>query len=160
MPTGLANTLSHPEFVDLIRFLSELGKPGPYANNTAPVARRWQVAAPVEKDSAPSSAGLKWAPAYSQVSGLLAADALAKTPALARCEVEVTSPGKVQLQLNSVKGLKLWIDNDSKPLKPAQVLDLQKGTHAFTFLIDDKRHEGLRAQFDEVSESPARFQIK
>ena len=54
----------------LIRFLSELGKPGPYANNSASVARRWQVATPVQPDVAPAIAtGLKWTPAYSHVSG-------------------------------------------------------------------------------------------
>lgn len=160
MPTGLANSLTHAEFVDLIRFLSELGKPGPYANNTAPVARRWQVVAAVQPDVAPSSAGLKWAPAYSQVSGLLAPDALVKTPALARCEVDVTTAGRLQLQLNSAKGLKLWVDNDTMPTKTAQVLRLTQGTHTFTFLVDSQRHEGLRAQFNEVSEAPAQFHIK
>ncbi|MGZ4962834.1 MAG: PVC-type heme-binding CxxCH protein [Limisphaerales bacterium] len=161
MPSGLASTLTHAEFIDLIRFLSELGKPGPYANNSASVARRWQVVAPVYKNVVPTSeAGLKWIPAYSHVSGVLPVDELAKTPALARCEVEVTSPGKVQLQVNSTKGLQLWVDNESKPLNTATILDLQKGTHAFTFFIDGQRHEGLRAQFDEVSESSARFHIK
>jgi putative heme-binding domain-containing protein len=161
MPSGLANTMTHDEFIDLIRFLSELGKPGPYANNTAPVARRWQVAAPVQPDVAPTSAsGLKWTPAFSRVSGVLPVDEISKKPALARCEVEVTSPGKVQLQLNSVEGLRLWIDNESKPVTAATILDLKKGTHSFTFFVDEQRHEGLRAQFDEVSDSSARFQIK
>jgi putative heme-binding domain-containing protein len=161
MPSGLANTLTHGEFIDLIRFLSELGKPGTYANNTAPVARRWQIAAPVQPDLTPANAnGLKWIPAYSQVSGLLPLNELSKIPALARCEVEVISPGKVQLQLNSVEGLKLWIDNQTQPVDAATVLDLAKGTHAFTFLIDGHRREGLRAQFDETAESPARFHIQ
>jgi putative heme-binding domain-containing protein len=161
MPAGLANTLTHAEFIDLIRFLSELGKPGPYANNTAPVARRWQVAAPVEGDVAPGSAkGLRWAPAFAHVSGVLPVDEIKTTPALARCEVEVTNPGKVKLQLNSVADLKLWIDNESKPVSASTVLDLPKGTHAFTFLVGSTRREGLRAQFEEVSESSARFQIK
>ena len=36
MPKGLANLMTHAEFVDLVRFLSELGKPGPYAIRTTP----------------------------------------------------------------------------------------------------------------------------
>ena len=32
MPKGLANLMTRAEFVDLVRFLSELGKPGPYAD--------------------------------------------------------------------------------------------------------------------------------
>ena len=31
MPKGLANLMTRAEFLDLVRFLSELGKPGPYA---------------------------------------------------------------------------------------------------------------------------------
>ena len=32
MPVGLADTLTRGELVDLVRFLSELGKVGPYAD--------------------------------------------------------------------------------------------------------------------------------
>jgi hypothetical protein len=59
-----------------------------------------------------------------------------------------------------VTGLKLWIDNQNKPVSPSTILELPKGTHAFTFLIEPDRREGLRAQFEEVSESAARFQFK
>jgi hypothetical protein len=31
MPNGLADSLTRGEFVDLVRFLSELGKPGPFS---------------------------------------------------------------------------------------------------------------------------------
>ena len=44
MPTGLADTLTHGEFLDLIRFLAELGKPGPYGPSTAQYVRRWRSA--------------------------------------------------------------------------------------------------------------------
>ena len=43
MPKGLANLMTHAEFVDLVRFLSELGKPGPYAIRTTPTIQRWRV---------------------------------------------------------------------------------------------------------------------
>ena len=36
MPKGLVNFLTRAEFVDLLRFLSELGKPGVYAIHTTP----------------------------------------------------------------------------------------------------------------------------
>src|SRR4051812_33196461 len=47
MPAGLADGLTHQEFLDLCRFLSELGKPGPYAVPNDPVVRRWRVLDPV-----------------------------------------------------------------------------------------------------------------
>src|SRR5205085_5347404 len=43
MPEGLADPLTRSELVDLARFLSELGKIGPYAVSKAPLVRRWQV---------------------------------------------------------------------------------------------------------------------
>ena len=43
MPVGLADGLTHAELVDLVRFLSELGKVGPYSLSKAPIARRWQA---------------------------------------------------------------------------------------------------------------------
>ena len=49
MPKGLANLMTHAEFVDLVRFLSELGKPGPYAIRTTPTIQRWRVLKPVSE---------------------------------------------------------------------------------------------------------------
>ncbi len=43
MPKGLANLMTRAEFVDLVRFLSELGKPGPYAIRSIPTIQRWRV---------------------------------------------------------------------------------------------------------------------
>ena len=46
MPAGLTDTLTRDELVDLVRFLSELGKIGPYSVGQARVVRRWQVLQP------------------------------------------------------------------------------------------------------------------
>src|SRR5262249_16457550 len=43
MPDGLVEPLTRSELVDLVRFLSELGKVGPYAVGKARLVRRWQV---------------------------------------------------------------------------------------------------------------------
>src|SRR5204863_1908928 len=43
MPAGLADPLTRQELVDLVRFLSELGRPGPYSVGARQMARRWQV---------------------------------------------------------------------------------------------------------------------
>src|SRR5205807_7719209 len=46
MPEGLADPLTRGEIVDLDRFLSELGKVGPYPVSKARLVRRWQVLEP------------------------------------------------------------------------------------------------------------------
>jgi putative heme-binding domain-containing protein len=43
MPDGLADQMTKQEFVDLVRFLSELGKVGPYATPKARLIRRWET---------------------------------------------------------------------------------------------------------------------
>ena len=40
MPKGLASFLTQPEFFDLVRFVGELGKPGPYAVRSQPTIQR------------------------------------------------------------------------------------------------------------------------
>ena len=46
MPKGLVNLMTRAEFIDLVRFLSELGKPGPYAIRGTPSIQRWRVLKP------------------------------------------------------------------------------------------------------------------
>jgi putative heme-binding domain-containing protein len=181
MPDGLADTLTHTEFVDLVRFLSELGKIGPYAVSKAPLVRRWQVleATPdahqlLARNSlaalvaAPS---LTWSPAYSKVSGTLPLDAV---PVLelkggfgdpsrfgqARCQIEVTTPGKVKLTIDSAAGLSLWVDGMPAEAKEETVLDLEIGSHTLTFSMDlNRRKAGLRCDVEEVAGSAARVRI-
>jgi putative heme-binding domain-containing protein len=43
MPKGLTTFLTQQEFLDLARFVSELGKPGPYAIRSTPTVQRWKV---------------------------------------------------------------------------------------------------------------------
>ena len=51
MPDGLADQLTRQELVDLVRFMSELGKVGgPYAPNKARLVRRWQVFEPTNEN--------------------------------------------------------------------------------------------------------------
>jgi putative heme-binding domain-containing protein len=140
MPAGLADLLTDQEFFDLVRFLTELGKPGPYAVGPSPVIRRWRVLE-----------GQTWAPAYSLVSGALPVEGQKAV----RGEIDVTTAGKVRLRLNSAKGLSLEIDG--APLEAAETveLELKEGRHALTFTLNG-RTEPLRAEVDESPGSPAR----
>ncbi len=46
MPDGLDQSLTDAELADLFRFLSELGKPGPFGVTHRAFARRWQTLTP------------------------------------------------------------------------------------------------------------------
>ena len=50
-PDGQAEDLTRGELIDLVRFLSSLGKPGPFAVGPKRLARRWQVFEPSEQDA-------------------------------------------------------------------------------------------------------------
>jgi putative heme-binding domain-containing protein len=164
MPTGLTDGLPLGDFLHLVRFLSELGKPGPYQANPAQLVRRWRVlpapeAAKLASDastlrSAESSAKLPWAPSYSLVSGELPPDAMAtegQQVAFVRGEIEVTAPGRIGLHLGETRGLSMWIDETPVDAKPDVEVDLTQGLHALTFRVDvGERGQGLRVEVREV----------
>ncbi|HUR53032.1 MAG TPA: HEAT repeat domain-containing protein, partial [Gemmataceae bacterium] len=80
MPDGQTDPLTKQEFADLVRFMSELGKVGPYAPSKARLVRRWQQIEPTPENmnlfrrtrvSAATEATnpFAWSPVYSRVSG-------------------------------------------------------------------------------------------
>jgi len=172
MPSGLADPLTHGEFVDLLRFLSELGKPGPYAVPDAPVVRRWRVLDPVlamlatDPSTFPGGGRLSWAPAYTLVSGTLPLEALpvgsGQPVGFAQANIDVTTAGKVRLAFNSVKGLGLWVDGQAVDLKePEAILDLPRGMRTLTLRVGTavRGGEGIRLDVSEAPGSTAHVQV-
>jgi putative heme-binding domain-containing protein len=180
MPVGLVETMTESELLDLVKFLSELGKLGPYAISKARLFRRWEVLEMtpavfqmirrISLDAMLPSTSLTWSPAYSEVSGLLPLDAIPTMPhgpkadlpalAIARTQLDVSTGGPVQLAFNSTDGLTLWVDGTRTELRPETVLDLKPGIHLLTIAIDrDQRRDGLRVSLDDVAGSPARAQV-
>ena len=183
MPAGLIEGLTRAELIDLVRFLSQLGKIGPYSVGTDRVLRRWQVLeARPEVKSAIAQNGLEgllsgeqslnWRPAYATVSGQLPLSELAPPspgagPApvvLARGQLEVTSPGRVKLTFNSADALSVWIDG--RRVQPAidsprsVIVDLTRGLHTIAVAVDlAHRREGIRCVLEDVAGSPARAQV-
>ncbi len=161
MPPGLAGMLKdRQEFLDLARFLSELGRPGPYATPTLPIIRRWRIAgvdAPeVEiKDDA-------FAAAYSMTSGELPLPAEVKQRyLLLRGQVDVSTAGRAKLIINSMRGITaVWLDAKPAPTTNGEI-ELPAGLHWITFVIDTAARggEGLKVQVDPAGERPARLQV-
>jgi putative heme-binding domain-containing protein len=179
MPEGLADPLTRNELVDLVRFLAELGKVGPYSVGQECVVRRWQVLEDTAEakrilretrigSAAGSDPGLIWSPAYSVVSGTLPLESMPSLRyrqdmaplAFARCQLDVSTAGKAKLQLNSAAGLTVWLDGTPVEATEALVLDLTTGVHTLTWVIDPaKRRDGLRCTLEDVPGSPAKARI-
>jgi hypothetical protein len=168
MPDGLTDTLTRGELLDLVRFLSELGKVGPYSVGKARVARRWEALVPspavrrlVEKNGvgavASNDPALTWEPAYSTVAGALPMGDMPKIDvgtdtrvAVLRCQLESTAASKVSLRLTPARGLRLWLDGKELTVKETTELKLPTGRHTLTFVL--ARAEALRA---EIEDTPA-----
>jgi putative heme-binding domain-containing protein len=180
MPDGLTDTLTRGDLLDLVRFLSELGKVGPYAVGPQRVVRRWQTLEPTREawgfltlggglsTPAKNERGLQWGPIYSTVSGVLpVADAplfqLGKDKhgvSLIRCQLDVTTTGPFVVRLNSAKGLKLWVDQNPVALKETVEMNLPAGPHTLTFVVDrEERREAVRCAVEDKPGSPARVRV-
>ena len=110
MPAGLADQLkTRQEFLDLAKFVSLLGRPGPYANDESPVIRKWRIA-PEEQPGTIPAGKAPWLPAYSMVNGQLPTTDLGRGKVVyARGYIDVLVAGNLKLRLNDTKGLRLWI---------------------------------------------------
>lgn len=171
MPNGLADNLTHGEFLDLVKFLSQLGKPGPYASSPTQYIRRWRVIDPLPADLAsgqtPSDQaiasldGKDWPPAYSLVSGVLPGNAIGhgSGTTFVRAEINVTAAGKIRLIPNDSNGLSLWVDDKPVPVSAEIMLGLSGGIHTLTFEVAPSlQSEGLRIEVADAPGSPAHAQ--
>ncbi|RUL86117.1 c-type cytochrome [Tautonia sociabilis] len=180
MPKGLPNFLTRDEFVDLIAFLSVLGKPGEYAIRSTPTIQRWSVLPlPQAADSVdPDDAGggdlpaaissadeLSWQTAYGKTAGSLPLDevaAKAGSPVFAlRGEIDVTKAGPLAFSLDATDGLSLWLDGE--PIAPAArfTADLGPGRHRLILRVDTDAREsdGLRVEVTRADGSEADFTV-
>jgi putative heme-binding domain-containing protein len=188
MPEGLVDNLTRAELVDLVRFLTELGKVGPYSVGRERVVRRWQVLSDSPENRrhvgaagfTERSAGrvtvkppfadptLAWSTGYSMINGNLPLESLiriqtsqdASPQGVVRFQLDVSAAGSVTLLLNSAMGLNLWLDE--LPIKASDqlLLDLKPGLHNLTFTVDlSQRKDGLRCVLEDSQSSSARARI-
>ena len=117
MPVGLTTQLREDEFVDLVRFMTELGKEGAYKTKTNRFARQWEVLP--EGSPNPGTihhygakmftqefSGYKWSPFYAMVGGGIPVEELpsalkrrAEKYQVLRTHIEVEKPGIHKMRL-------------------------------------------------------------
>jgi putative heme-binding domain-containing protein len=159
MPAGLTATLRKDEFIDLVRFLSELGKEGPYKVGSERKVRTWQV---VDYNDGLSDAirrqGLTasiiadpawpWRPLYSQVNGDLPLGEFGENIgfnnsklALARFQIEVTGDGEIGLKVANPEGVQIRFGDAMVDMEKGS-LHLGPGKHTGVAIIDRGVRDG------------------
>ena len=180
MPKGLVNFMTRAEFVDLVRFLSEMGKPGPYAIRSTPTIQRWRVlkelpesivnGTPDAKSFATEVLGAaesRWLPAYGKVAGELplseATAASGSKVVYLQADLDVTHGDKVTVALNSAEGVTAWVDDQPAPPFEENRFPtaLKTGKHKLTFRVDTRSRKApaLRAEVLKSEGSSAEYVI-
>jgi putative heme-binding domain-containing protein len=167
MPKGLSNMLTRAEFVDLVRFLSELGKPGPYAIKSVPTIQRWRVLKTAPEDIAGvlgADPG-QWSPAFALAAGNLpiseiAASSGSKIPII-QGEIAVSAAGPVVFRFNGSKGLTAWLDDRPLPAGDSPTAEVSEGAHKLTLKVDTEARGGLpiRVEVAKPEGSSAEFSV-
>ena len=170
MPSGLADNLSRGEFVDLLKFLSSLGREDPYTPSDRKLVRTWRVRrntadvaprASIEGADAIASSRSperNWLSLYSSVSGSLpmrGLDRFALGPeelVFLKFGIQVSSGGGLGLKLPSMDGLRLWINGEELKVQlPRVEVTLSEGTHTSIVAIKPVRAESLTIELVEGS---------
>lgn len=170
MPSGLIDALNRQERIDLWRFLSELGKSGPYDATQSNVARSWKLLPEtidlaqfgVEKVLKKQWSDNDWWPAYATVDGRLLQEDLKgalewrawrnPTGVYAVSMFDVTKAGSQTFSYHGPLKANAWIDKNPINLKAQFQTHLETGTHRVVLhLSKDALPEDLRISSSDVT---------
>lgn len=177
MPPGLTASLRRDEFLDLVRFLSELGREGAYKTPANRFVRSWKVRS--YDDQLPRAFNLDgfrtytkaepaaaWSPLTSTVAGDLPS---AEVPVIklgekqfqaAQFALDVTAPGLLQLALNDIAGLRLFLGENEVPLQSVVTLNLPAGRQILTAVTDPAaRQKPLRIELLDAPGSATKVEM-
>lgn len=175
MPDGVTRILTRAELLDLIRFVSELGKPGPLAPRKATTIQRWKRLreVPLALKDVPHRDALRdlilgagaeaWESVYAMVDGTLPAADLKKPGAsnvvYLQGEINVTQAGLVEFKLTAGKDAQFWV-NDVPVEGAAGAMKLETGRHRVSvrLLLSDAT-PGVRLDVTPAAKSNARVEI-
>ena len=157
MPSGLLDNLAEQDKLDLIAFLSRLGKPGEFDASKGGVARRWRIYTFTHTDQqnglgnaiwdAPL-ADKMWQPTFALANGKLTRRVLEEAgkrsawvgtiDVFAATELQTAKTGPVKLYLDAAAS-EVWIDGTKIGGAGESIAELSAGTHRVLVRIDPKK---------------------
>ncbi|MDB5344933.1 MAG: heme-binding protein [Schlesneria sp.] len=177
MPQGLTKFLTRDELLDLAKFISELGKPGPYAVQQSKTIQRWRVLRqppPQLTDEVPHLEHLRqfvlgspptdWDSAYGRVSGILPLEELRggdkPVVLILQGEINVSAGGKAIVLVTSTEPVQTWFDTDAFDSKQFDV-ELTPGRHLITLRVEVSAREvpELQVQLKTPDDSSANYEV-
>ena len=158
MPAGLIDNLLPADRLDLFRFLSELGKPGPYDASKPNIARVWRIRPGghtdeqrgEEKFISADPTARDWTPVIANVDGSVPATAIKEalppneyarhgiTAFYAAARLEVAKAGPAKLKLAAPADTPLWLDGKPQKYASELTVDLTTGPHTILLRLDPK----------------------
>jgi putative heme-binding domain-containing protein len=178
MPEGITRILTHGELVDLIRFVSELGKPGPYALRDKPTIQRWKrlrELSPALREGIPNREVIResllragpeaWDTVFAQVSGKLPLEELvmpgASEVVYLQGEIQVVQAGTVEFHVEATEPVTYWIDEEPFEKQGTAVVSLSPGRHRITVRVPSGSSSApsLRVEVRRPANSLAHFEV-
>ncbi|MFO0868193.1 MAG: HEAT repeat domain-containing protein [Pirellulales bacterium] len=179
MPQGLTLFLTRDELIDLARFVSELGKPGPYAVQQAKRIQRWRVlqSPPAELTAeVPHLENIRqfvfqaspeaWLPAYGQVNGVLPLAELrpassAPQVLILQGEIAVSAEGPVHLQIDSTETVQTWVGSEALDTRRSADVTLPVGRHPLVFRVElsERTQPELRVELSTPAGAATNFEV-
>jgi len=172
MPDGTAEPLTRRELVDLVSFLSQLGKVGSYSLSKEKLVRSWQTLLPTGQAyhhlrrqghvaASKHLPDLSWAPRYSTVAGKLpladlpqfisrvwgGAEGERYRSAFVRFDLKTRKAGKVELVWNDSAGLTVFVNGKPWAAAEKMAVELPAGNHRVVVGVDlSKRTSPLECE--------------
>lgn len=178
MPQGLTKFLTDDEVVDLAKFISELGKSGPYEIRKIPSIQRWHVMINPPKeltDEVPhlefirelvlNSKPEQWGSAYGKVSGVLPLDELragqAPSTMILQGDIQVNEAGKLAFALKSSEKFQVWLDDQPMDSQTQFEAQMESGRHRITIRIEPSVNASpeLKVDISRGQDSNAQFEV-
>jgi putative heme-binding domain-containing protein len=178
MPEGVTRILTRGELLDLVRFISELGKPGRYAIPTIATVQRWKklhVVPAALRDGIPNREAIRetvlragpeaWDIVFSRVDGRLPLDEVRRAghPEVIylQGDVQVVQAGAVEIRVEASEPVTFWVDEEPFEGQSKALVSLTPGRHRITVRLaaSSAANSTLRVELVKPADSAINFEM-